>query len=130
MNKKSEDYKINLRGPRGTVVFLEDVKSLRGVRINNTTDAMNLFQVDIVTLDGDMKYNYTCSFHCLSLICALLYSESDAEDKTVVSFTFEALVNIMTLSKITEGSEDKNFLDEAEEAYEELLNRPDTTVLN
>lgn len=119
--------------PSGTVFHLEDTKSLMAIRLNDTGDADKLFQVDVIDMDGNLRKNYTCSFECLSLICAMLYSEGDSEDKTVVAVSFEALVNALTFSRnaghvdASAGLEDADY---EEEALEEYMNRETNVTLN
>lgn len=67
------------------------------------------------------------------LICAMLYSEGDAEDKTSVTVSFEALVNALTMSRNTGYTEaNKNLFDEdtEEEALKEYMERDINIVLN
>jgi hypothetical protein len=120
---------FTLRGPNGAELHLEEIKSLRGVRLLGSTDVDNFFEVDVVTT-GDLHLkDYTCSFDCLNLICAMLYSESEAEDKTLITFSFEALVNALMLSKNSK-SEDLGSLKISDEEMEEFFNRDTNALLN
>lgn len=117
-----------LRGPNGAELQLEEIKSLRGIRLNDTNDTSNLFQVDIVTMSGITLKDYTCSFDCLSLICAMLYSESESEDKTSITVSFEALVNALMIAK--NSKDDLGSLKISDEEMEEFFNKTDDTVLH
>jgi len=124
---------IDLRSPNGTVLYLENIKSLRSVQVYDTGDADNIFKVDVVDVDGVFRQDYTCSHDCLALICAMLYSEGDAEDKTIVTISFEALVNALTMSRnlgYTDAS--KSLLEDEyeEDAMEEYANRETNVTLN
>ena len=120
---------FTLRGPNGAELHLEEIKSLRGVRLLGSADADNFFQVDVVTTSNLHLKDYTCSFDCINLICAMLYSESEAEDKTSITISFESLVNILMIAK---NSKFDSFDSEkvSDEEIEEFFSRTDNTVLN
>lgn len=115
-----------LRAPSGAELPLEEIKSLRAVRVYNPNDPDNLFQVDFVTIANVSLKDYTCSFDCLNIICAMIYSESAAEDKTTVTISFEALVNALMMAKVSKNTEDAI----SDEDMEEFFNRTDETVLH
>lgn len=124
---------LDLRSPSGKTLHLEDVKSLRSLRIHDAGDADNIFLVDVVDLGGNLLQNYTCGFECLSLICAMLYSEGDAEDQTKVTVSFEAFVNALTMSRnlgYTDASKGLLEDDTEEEALQEYMNREANVTLN
>jgi hypothetical protein len=124
---------IDLRSPTGTILYLENIKSLRSVQINDTGDADNLFKVDIVDVDGVFRQDYTCSYDCLGLICAMLYSEGDSEDKTIITISFEAFVNAVTMSRnagYTDAAKGLLEDDYEEDAMEEYMNRETNVTLN
>ena len=125
---------MDLRSPMGKTLHLEEIKSLRSVQINDAHDADNLFQVDIVDMEDKLHTGYTCSFECVSLICAMLYSEGDTEDKTSITISFEALVNALTMSRNAgytdagKGNIERDL--EEEEAMEEYMSRETNVTLN
>jgi hypothetical protein len=63
----------------------------------------------------------------------MLYSEGDAEDKTQVTVSFEALVNALTMSRnagYTDASKGLLEDDTEEEALQEYMNRETNVTLN
>lgn len=67
------------------------------------------------------------------LMCVMLYSEGEAEDKTSVTVSFEALVNTLTMARNAGYTEaNKNLFDEdsEEEALKEYMERDMNIVLN
>jgi hypothetical protein len=90
---------LELRSSTGKILFLDEIKSIRSVCVNNLNDSKNFFKVDVVDVSGIFLQDYTCSFECLNIICAMLYAEGDTEDKTIVTMSFEAIVSILAMSK-------------------------------
>lgn len=103
------------------------------MRIHDVGDADNIFLVDVVDISDNLLQNYTCGFECLSLICAMLYSEGDTEDKTQVTVSFEAFVNSLTMSRnagYIDASKGLLEDDTDEEALQEYMNRESNVTLN
>jgi hypothetical protein len=121
---------FELKGPNGELMHIEDVASLRAIHLNKNSNGSGMYFCDIVDMQGNLRKNYACSFKCLNFIAIMLFAESEKEDKTLVSVSFESLVNLLTSSRAMNISEDDLGASISQEAEEEFLNRSPTVLLN
>lgn len=96
---KMTNKDFDLKGPNGEVLYLENVASIRGIRLNRLENTEETYFVDLVDVNGNEKNNYTCSYGCLNMAIIMLFAEGEAEDKTTVSVSFESLVALMAVSR-------------------------------
>lgn len=127
--KMSEDD-FDFRGPNGEILRLEDVSSIKAIHINKLENKNDVYFVDLIDVGGINKKNYTCSHNCLNLTITMLFAESDAEDKTILNVSFEAMVALLTVAR-NMGYDDLAELSfSQEDPDEELIRREPNAILN
>jgi len=125
----TKDY--DFFGPSGEVLHIEDVASIRAISLNNLIE--DTYFVDIVDLNGTLRKNYMCSFHCLNYAMLMLFVEGEKEDKTNISISFESLMALLTKTRNAGYSEAAGDAEESlssEDAMEEFMKRDANTLLN
>ncbi len=125
----TKDY--DFFGPAGEVLHVEDVASIRAISLNNLME--DTYFVDVVDLNGTLRKNYMCSFYCLNYSMLMLFVESEKEDKTNVSISFESLMALLTKTRhigYSEAAKDTDDSLSSEDAMEEFMKRDINTVLN
>lgn len=130
-NTLMQDSDLDMVGPSGKVLHLEDIASIRSISINSLVK--DSYFVDVVDIDGVFRKNYMCSFNCLNYTMLMLFAEGDKEDKTNVSVSFESLVALLTKNRnigYSEGAGDSEEGESFEDAMEELMKRESNVMLN
>jgi hypothetical protein len=126
-----QDSDLDMVGPSGEILHLEDIASIRSISINSLVK--DSYFVDVVDLNGVFRKNYMCSFHCLNYTMLMLFVEGDKEDKTNVSISFESLMALLTKSRhigYDEGAGDTAEGESSEDAMDELMKREPNIMLN
>jgi hypothetical protein len=122
---------LDLLGPSGEILHLEDVASIRAITINNLMD--DTYFVTVVDVQGTTRHNYLCTFKCLNYLTLMLFVEDEKEDKTQITINFESLMTLLTKSRnlgYSEAAGDAEEGEESESAMEALMSRESNAMLN
>lgn len=126
-----QDSDLDLIGPSGEILHLEDVASIRAIALNNIVE--DTYYIDAVDLKGNAKLNYLCTFKCLNYLMLMIFVEGNKEDKTKISINLETIMTLLAKSRnigYSEAAGDAKDGELSEDAMEELMKREPNVMLN